>query len=253
MMGIYCITNKINEIVYVGSSKRLLDRFSDHKRNLKNGRHENLHLQRAFKKYGLENFKYEILELVDNVDNLFEREEFWIREKEANDHKKGYNIIHYGKFSDFNINRKFKTTRYFVVSPIGETFDVGNLPDFCRQKNLSSNTMSKVAIGKFEQHKLWRCWKWEEKPKIIENQFNFQEIRTNRISNIARKNIEHRNNTQHKWIYEFTNIHSGEKIREKSVKKFCKNQNIDSKYMYQVVNNIRIEYKGWFGKKSPIL
>lgn len=59
--GIYKITNTINDKIYIGSSINLRQRKSRHFTDLKAGRHDNSHLQRAFKKYGAKFFQFEVI------------------------------------------------------------------------------------------------------------------------------------------------------------------------------------------------
>lgn len=59
--GVYCITNKVNDKMYVGSSTNIKKRWSQHKRALRNGYHINPHLQSAWDTYGEENFEFHIL------------------------------------------------------------------------------------------------------------------------------------------------------------------------------------------------
>lgn len=63
--AIYCIKNIINENVYIGSTTNLYRRLIHHRAMLLQNKHSNSHLQKAFNKYGLENFKIEILELCE--------------------------------------------------------------------------------------------------------------------------------------------------------------------------------------------
>ena len=71
---IYMITNKINLMHYIGKTQQKLKiRMWAHKN------HNEYYLGRAVKKYGWENFKIEILEECTNVDELNEREIFWIK------------------------------------------------------------------------------------------------------------------------------------------------------------------------------
>ena len=56
--GIYKIVNKVNGKYYVGSSNNIYKRWLHHKRDLNNNRHHNIHLQRAWNKYGKENFDF---------------------------------------------------------------------------------------------------------------------------------------------------------------------------------------------------
>lgn len=59
MIGIYIITNLIDGKQYIGQSINIERRFYEHRCIS----HEtNVHLKRALKKYGKENFKYEVLE-----------------------------------------------------------------------------------------------------------------------------------------------------------------------------------------------
>lgn len=77
MMGIYLITNKINNKRYVGLSNNIKRRISEHF-SPKNKTTKNALLYKAFRKYGAENFKVDILEVVENVIDLPEREIHWI-------------------------------------------------------------------------------------------------------------------------------------------------------------------------------
>lgn len=75
--GIYKITNIINGNIYIGLSKKLNKRFNSHKSCLRKNKHDNLHLQRAWNKYGESSFLFEILEECE-ASKLGEREKFWI-------------------------------------------------------------------------------------------------------------------------------------------------------------------------------
>lgn len=77
MTGIYKITCIKNGKVYIGQAINLESRITNHKCRLKNNYHDNLHLQRAWNKYGSENFKFEIIEECGE-DELDSRERYWI-------------------------------------------------------------------------------------------------------------------------------------------------------------------------------
>jgi group I intron endonuclease len=79
--GIYKITNKINGHSYIGLSKNIERRFSDHKNKAFNSNKDedkNKVLYKAFRKYGLDNFNFEIIEECSE-DLLKEREIYWIK------------------------------------------------------------------------------------------------------------------------------------------------------------------------------
>ena len=77
MIGIYCIKNKINGKVYIGSSNNIERRFKRHKTELNTKRHSNKYLEKAYIKYGEENFEFIILELC-NEEELIQKEIFYI-------------------------------------------------------------------------------------------------------------------------------------------------------------------------------
>ena len=85
MIGIYCITNKINQKKYIGQSKNIERRW---KEELKGGCNECLF--NDFKKYGLENFSFEVLEECCK-EELDKKEREYI--KKYNTTENGYNIL----------------------------------------------------------------------------------------------------------------------------------------------------------------
>jgi len=89
--GVYKITNTVNGKIYIGSSQCFKERLNKHVRLLKNGKHVNAHLQSAVLKHGLEVFHFEILE-VTNLENRFEREQFYMDSLKVCDDTVGYNI-----------------------------------------------------------------------------------------------------------------------------------------------------------------
>jgi len=74
-LGIYWIINKVNGKFYIGSAVNLNRRLNEHFQ----GDKSNIILQKAFKKYSLENFSIEILEYCDQVKEiLLERELYYL-------------------------------------------------------------------------------------------------------------------------------------------------------------------------------
>jgi len=91
MIGIYKITNKINNKFYIGRAYDLEQRWIKHQKYLGHGAP---YLHRAILKYGIENFKFEIIEEC-SLEELRDKEEFWI--KKLNSRKLGYNITKGGR------------------------------------------------------------------------------------------------------------------------------------------------------------
>lgn len=80
-IGIYKVTNKINGHCYIGQSRNIFKRWNDHSEIAFNSNHKSYEypLYRAIRKYGKENFTFEILEEC-SIEQLNERESFWIKE-----------------------------------------------------------------------------------------------------------------------------------------------------------------------------
>ena len=90
--GIYMIMNLVNGKFYIGSSKNIKNRFWGHKGSLNNNRHHSSLLQRAWNKYGEENFIFEILENCLE-EKLLEREQIWLDFHHVYNKDIGYNNL----------------------------------------------------------------------------------------------------------------------------------------------------------------
>ena len=75
--GIYQIRNKIDGNIYIGSTKNFDDRHTKHFGFLRRNKHHNIHLQRAWNRYGEDNFIFESLIICD-VDSLLLFEQLFI-------------------------------------------------------------------------------------------------------------------------------------------------------------------------------
>jgi group I intron endonuclease len=93
MIGIYKITNKTNGKTYVGQSVDIEERWKQHQWKAFNCNElaYNSAIHAAFRKYGLDAFTYEIVELC-SPEELDEREKFWIQELDTIS-PNGYNIL----------------------------------------------------------------------------------------------------------------------------------------------------------------
>jgi group I intron endonuclease len=90
--GIYLITNLTNNKVYIGSAISFRNRWKTHKYKLRNDKHDNQHLQRAWNKYGENNFKFEKIRLVKFDTMLVPCEQIYLDLYESYKKDKGYNI-----------------------------------------------------------------------------------------------------------------------------------------------------------------
>lgn len=76
--GVYCIRNLENGCVYIGASKDVSRRLSQHRNALRENVHYNDDLQFDWNDYGEECFQFTVLDFCDD-DEIFERETEWIK------------------------------------------------------------------------------------------------------------------------------------------------------------------------------
>lgn len=90
MVGIYKITNQRNGKVYIGQSIDISHRQACHFYDLRNNRHKNCYLQRA---YNIEPdvFTFETL-CVCKEEELDDLEKYFIEKYDTTNHDKGYNL-----------------------------------------------------------------------------------------------------------------------------------------------------------------
>ena len=73
--GVYKITNIITGEFYIGSSKNIESRWAKHKCLSTHKQHPNSKLYKDMAEFGLDNFKFEVLE---ETADLKKREQYWI-------------------------------------------------------------------------------------------------------------------------------------------------------------------------------
>jgi group I intron endonuclease len=77
--GIYIIRNIINNHIYIGCTTNFYNREKQHFAMLKNNKHHSKHLQNSFNKYGVNNFKFEIIDRINKLNRLYYIENLYIQ------------------------------------------------------------------------------------------------------------------------------------------------------------------------------
>ena len=137
--GIYKITNIQNGKVYIGQSRHIYRRWTEHKCDAKDENNPTL-LYKAFRKYGEQNFKFEVLEEC-SPNNLTDRENYW--------------IYHYNTLSPngYNIKAPVESGFYICVPDyVNEIlhdlrYSDLKLVDIAKKFDLSSEQISKINSG----------------------------------------------------------------------------------------------------------
>jgi group I intron endonuclease len=146
MTGIYKITNTENQKMYIGQSRNIDQRWKTHKRmalKLKS-KDNNSHLYNAMRKYGLEKFKFEVVEEC-SIKLLNDREKYWILE--YNSVEEGYNqncapYYHHGSL----LNRE-------LIESIQNKLRDGIAPKIISEEmNIKVATIHSINTGKTWHH-----------------------------------------------------------------------------------------------------
>ncbi len=77
--GIYKITNKLNNMCYIGQSTNIELRWIAHIKHIKEIDNEDNYFYQQIRKYGITNFTFEILEEC-SIDKLNEKEQYWFKQ-----------------------------------------------------------------------------------------------------------------------------------------------------------------------------
>lgn len=104
--GIYKILNRINGKYYIGGSVNIILRWSRHKNDLNKNKHPNTKLQNAWNKYGEENFKFEVLELIDDKQKLKDIEQNWLNVSNCCKDEIGYNLSN--NSTGYSLNNNYR-------------------------------------------------------------------------------------------------------------------------------------------------
>jgi hypothetical protein len=137
-MNIYKITNLVNNKIYVGQS------IFDDPRYLGSGKI----IKKAIKKYGIQNFKKEIIEKCLSKDELDQREIYWIEKLKSRDPKIGYNISIGGSSPMKDIHHSEKSKQkvsYFWKGRKRSQENINKLSISKKGLTLSDETKNKIS------------------------------------------------------------------------------------------------------------
>ena len=160
--GIYKIINTVDEKYYVGSSINVKKRINRHFDQLRKGKHHNIKLQRAYDKYGAENFKSICVEEVES-DLRLTQEQLYLDVCKLNK-ESNYNISYvaqspkgyrHNEFTKNKIRRSLKgrvRSKDFRVRISNGLKGKSKTPDHCR--NMSISQKGRIGRPQTEEHKL---------------------------------------------------------------------------------------------------
>ena len=159
--GIYKVTNIINRKAYIGSTIDFDDRFRRHRYALRSNRHDNEHLQRSWNKHGEANFKFEIIEEIEDTKLLNNVETEYIKKFKTNEREFGYNLA--SPYGNHVASEEYKKNMSEVL--IGREFTDEH------KMNLSRNAKNREKMSEGIKNKISRSVKklWQD-PEYRKNQ-----------------------------------------------------------------------------------
>jgi predicted GIY-YIG superfamily endonuclease len=179
-MVIYKITNKLNGKVYIGQTTQPLKRRWRNHCETKKGA-----MDSAIAKYGKENFDIEIIDIAETLEELNEKEKYWIKEYDSLA-PKGYNLTYGGNngkrhpdvgkriseslkghMSGENSVRSKKTYQFNIE---GELINVyASAGEAAKANGLTRSWVAACCKGK---HKYTGQFTWNYEPKPHNKEFN---------------------------------------------------------------------------------
>lgn len=141
MVGIYKITNQVNGHSYIGQSVDISRRWRNEKTHafLPESREYNSTLSCAFRKYGIDNFQFTVLEEC-GIHELDSREQYWIKYYDT--YNNGYNQTMGGRINPI-------LTEPTYVSQIRQELinTSTSMPELAHRYNVSVGTIGGINLG----------------------------------------------------------------------------------------------------------
>lgn len=212
--GIYKIVCSANGKIYVGSSKNLLKRYQDHFSALKGNYHYNAHLQRAYNKYGLSAFAFEIIELVMPW-SLLDREQYWLDELKPYISQRGFNRNKLASANKTGSTPDFEVRRKLSVASRGRKQSPETIAKrFASRKGYSPSVETRQKLSAANKGK-------------------------SPTDEAIKKRID---KTEKNYI---AISPDGKEFHIKGLTKFCLENNLSAGNMTRVAQGYRSHYKGW--------
>ena len=157
-MIIYKATNKTTKKEYVGLTKNeLSNRKADHKRKAKSGK-STMAFHDAIRKYGFENFEWEIIDTATTLEELNEKEIYWIKKLNTLI-PNGYNIEKGGQVKEFSeetlkkmreADRSYAKTKFYSWDEKGLIKEYESKKELVKELGIRKGTLIDNNRGYFK-------------------------------------------------------------------------------------------------------
>lgn len=145
-VGIYKITNKIDGKSYIGQSRNIEKRWQAHRTKSfqENDHSYNTPFYRAIRKYGIDNFTFEIIEEC-KISELNEKEKYWIQKYDT--FFNGYNLTLGGDGGGSSVN---KDNIIGIIKDLETT--LMKHKDIAEKWNVSTEMVQGINTGRYWKH-----------------------------------------------------------------------------------------------------
>lgn len=162
--NIYVIKNLINNKQYVGQTVDVEKRWKEHKLNAKRGTDTTIYLYNAMKEYGIDNFEFRVIEENIRLDEINDKEEYWIKELDTL-RPNGYNLTLGGEGTKGYIMSD--DTKHLISKKAKERFEL--MPDEEKQKMI--NRLPKTGGDLEKMNKGVKNWFNNAPKEVIEEKY----------------------------------------------------------------------------------
>lgn len=253
--GIYSITNKINNKCYYGSAKNIRNRWQEHRRLLNKNKHYNGYLQRAWNKYGADNFEFKI-EQITLPQNLVSIEQYFIDWTRLAPHL-FYNIAE--DATSPMLGRKHTKETRQKMSIFQMTNNKGRKhTKEAKEKNRISHigkqhTKQSIELLSINNARYWKGKKRsdEDKKKMSDAKKGRPTWASTHKEEMAKRMIGDKNPDYNHTIYTLRNIITNEIVSD-TRNNFVKKYNISDKNINSVLNEKRKTVNNWTLVKQPV-
>lgn len=128
IIGVYKIVNNATGVCYVGQSQDVKKRIAEHFRLLRGNKHINSKLQRAYNKYGRDQFTWSLEVICENTADLDAVEEAFLKKVAEFDQPNFFNIADFSKAPMRGKNHSEEVRARIRAGRRAATFDYGSEP-----------------------------------------------------------------------------------------------------------------------------
>ena len=229
--GIYKITNTINNKSYIGQSINIESRWTHHKNY--NNQISDYPLYKAFQKYGMENFTFEIIEQCNAAD-LDSKEIYWIDYYDS--YYNGYNQTTGGQSGNSNAIIKISKEEIQIIYDLLLNSNKTQ-KEIAKMFSVGEDTISEINQGKTRRNeKLTYPLRQNRKEKHFcidcGIEVYYTAIRCNNCNKIHNRTVERPTREELKQLIRtkpFTQIGKQFGVSDNAIRKWCDAENLPRK------------------------